>query len=282
MGSRAPVLILGCGYTGRRAAAAMARRGHIVFATSRHPERLELPPEVKRLRVDLQEPESLSSLSAAPDGCLALVSIPVIEGGVGEEDGMVPLLEALRNKADRVVYLSTTGVYGAQRDVDETTAPAPNSISARLRVAAERMVLEGPWSSMVLRPAAIYGPGRGIHVSLPRGEFKLAGDGSNWVSRIHVSDLAALCGLALASREGGCWPVADAEPARSADIARFVCDLLGCPPPGSRPVGDLHETRRANRKVNGAAVLRLLNHSLLYPSYRQGIPDSLDPDALKC
>jgi len=282
MSSPGPVLILGCGYTGRMVAARMARQGHNVFATSRDPEKLDLPPEVEKLRVDVRDPDSLASLLAIPPGCLTLLSIPVIGDGLDVQDGTGPLLEALRGKAGRVVYLSTTGVYGAQRDVDEATEPAPNSVTARLRLAAERLVVEGAWSSMVLRPAAIYGPGRGIHVSLPRGDFKLAGDGSNWVSRIHVADLATLCGLALTSREGGCWPVADLEPARSIDIARFVCDLLGCQPPGSLPVAELHETRRANRRVDGTAVLRLLGHSLRYPSYRQGIPASLDLDALKC
>lgn len=282
MESRPPVLILGSGYTGRRVAGRMAEIGHRVLATSRQPERLELPPGVERLRIDALEPDSLACLRQVPPGALVLHSVPVIQDGATLRDPTPALLDGLRGRAARVVYISTTGVYGAQQDVDAATEPAPDSESARLRLEAERSVLAGPWSAMVLRPAAIYGPGRGIHVSLPRGEFRLAGDGSNWVSRIHVADLAALCVLALTSGEGGCWPVADLEPARSAEIAGFVAGLLGCPAPGSRPASELHPTRRANRKVDGSAVCRLLGYSLLYPSYRQGIPASLGPEALKC
>ncbi len=185
------------------------------------------------------------------------------------------LLEALGSRAARVVYLSTTGVYGAQQEVDEHTEPAPRSDRERLRVEAERAVLNGPWHPMVLRPAAIYGPGRGIQVSLPRGEFRLLGDGSNWVSRIHVEDLAELACAALVREDGGAWPVADLEPARSKDIAAFVAKLTGCGFPESSRSEDLHATRRANRRVDGRAVFRLLEIQLKFPTYRDGIPASL-------
>jgi hypothetical protein len=39
----------------------------------------------------------------------------------------------------------------------------------------------------------------------------------------------------------------------------------------------LHETRRADRRVDGSAVFRLLGVTLHYPNYRLGIPASLAP-----
>jgi nucleoside-diphosphate-sugar epimerase len=175
-----------------------------------------------------------------------------------------------------VVYLSTTGVYGPQRDVDESTPPMPRTPRETLRVDAERLVAEGPWSSMVLRPAAIYGPGRGMHVSMQRGEFHFWGDGSNFVSRIHVDDLAALAEAALVAEHAGAWPVADEHPATSREVAEFLSRLLGVAMPS--PASDarsLDETRRATRRVDGRAVCRLLGVPLSYPSYLQGIPASL-------
>jgi len=47
---------------------------------------------------------------------------------------------SIRPAARRVVYLSTTSVYGDAREVDETTAAAPRSERARLRLAAEQAV----------------------------------------------------------------------------------------------------------------------------------------------
>ncbi|MBI4891417.1 MAG: NAD(P)H-binding protein [Acidobacteria bacterium] len=262
------ILILGAGYTGWRVARLLAAAGHAVTATVRDPARVRPVPGV-RLRA-LNLPGS-AQLAAAP-GCRVLHSIPVSEDLY---DPTPALCESLRGAAARVVYLSTTGVYGRCRQVDERTPPAPGSASNRLRVEAEQLVLNGPWLGMVLRPAAIYGPGRGAQVSIPAGRFRLRGDGSNFVSRIHVDDLAALAAAALLSDAGGAWPVADQEPARSREVAAYVCGLLGCPMPESAADEELHETRRADRQVDGSAVFRLLGVELRYRSFRQGIPASL-------
>ncbi len=265
-----PCLILGCGYTGRRVARRLLARGCEVWATSRSGVDLA---GVHSLRLDSEAPATLAAFAAElPDALTVLHSLPVPHNLA---DATPQILSVLGNKPRRIVYLSTTGVYGAQHEVDERTPAAPRSPSSQLRVNTEQLVLSGPWSGMVLRPAAIYGPGRGAHVSIPRGTFHLAGDGMNFVSRIHVDDLAALTEAALFADATGAWPVADEEPARSCDLAAFVCELLRCPMPQSVLIEQLHETRRADRRVDGTAVRHLLAVRLQYPSYRQGIPASL-------
>ena len=269
----APVLVLGCGYTGSRVAARLAARGIPVIAAGR---RLELAPQhplVRRVFFDAAAPESLAALGGlAPAGCRVLHSIPLLEGG---REATAEILGALGRAPARIIYLSTTAVYGAQQDVDEHTPPAPLTAEARLRLQADRAVLGGPWSSLVLRPAAIYGPGRGVHVSIPSGRFRMAGDGSSWVSRIHADDLAALAEAALFSDLRGAWPVADLEPARQRDIAAFVCALLGCPMPAGAAPESLHRTLRSSRRVDGRAVFRAHSLELRFPSFRQGIPACL-------
>lgn len=272
-------LILGCGYTGNRVARRLAARGERVIATSRNPEQIRIPG-VEPVHLDAGVPVTLAELARRlPVGISVLHSVPA-----GKVDGKLTeptreILDALNEKTARLVYLSTTGVYGAQVDVDEHTPAQPRTPRERLRAEAERQVLAGPWSAMVLRPAAIYGPGRGIHISMIRGDFLLLGDGSNYVSRIHVDDLAALAEAALLSPHTGAWPVADVEPARSRDIARYCADLLGLPMPRSASAEELSETRRANRRVDGRAVCRLLQVPLKYESYRTGIPAALAEEA---
>lgn len=277
-----PVLILGCGYTGRRVAQRLARRGVPVTATTRHPKRLHnlAALGVRIERMDVLEPETLHQvLDRAPEGGRVLHSIPVVEGPAGPFDPTPQLLERLRSHPTRVVYLSTTGVYGACHEVDETTPAAPTSRSDRLRVAAEQVVAAGPWSWLILRPAAIYGPGRGVHESLRRGRFRLVDDGSNYVSRIHVEDLAALAEAALLSGLTGFYPVADEEPCTSREMAEFCAQLIGAalPPPISKV--SAHRTRRANRRVDGRTIFRLLGVQLRYPSYREGVPAALAKDS---
>lgn len=258
-------VILGCGYTGRRVALRLLKRGLQVVATTRKPASLaEL--EAQGATVVALDIGNAFDLSFIEPGARVLYSIPAINPDT---------VAALGSKPERVVCLSTTGVYGDIVDVDHTTEPAPRTRREVARLAAENAIRSGPWSTTVLRPAAIYGPGRGIHISMLEGRFRLIGDGSNYVSRIHVDDLAAISEAVLLSDIEGAWPVADEHPCPQREIAEFCSRLLRVPMPLTAPETDVHETRRSNRRVDGSAILRTLGMNLLYPSYRQGITASL-------
>ncbi|HUS04975.1 MAG TPA: NAD-dependent epimerase/dehydratase family protein [Bryobacteraceae bacterium] len=267
-------VILGCGYTGVRVAERLLRRGEKVIATTRSPGRLSQLAAAGAEVIEWDAARS-SGLEFIPEGAAILYSIPLVETPSGPQDRTPEILAKLPFPPRRLVYLSTTGVYGAARDIDEFTPAAPRSAREHLRTEAERAVLGGPWTSLVLRPAAIYGPGRGIHVSLARGDFRLLGDGQNFVSRIHVEDLAEQAVAALLSELTGAYPVADEEPCTSFEIARFCAELLGLPMPPVAEAAELHHTRGSNRRVDGSAIRKLLRITLRYPSYRVGIPASL-------
>ncbi|MBM4360115.1 MAG: NAD-dependent epimerase/dehydratase family protein [Deltaproteobacteria bacterium] len=258
--TRAKVLVLGAGFTGERVARRLEARGHEVVRTRSS----NLPlPDVSPLR-ELRGSE-----------WLVLHSIPLVRSAAGLVDPTPWLLEALAGKARRLVYLSTTGVYGAAVEVNETTPVAPRTPRERLRVDAEVAVAAFDAATLVLRPAAIYGPGRGAHVSIREGTWRIGGDGGNHMSRVHVEDLAALAEAALFTDLEGAYPVADEEPCTSREVTEFCCSLLGLPIPASVDPAELDETRRANRRVDGRAVCRALGVSLRHPSYRVGIPACL-------
>ena len=80
--------------------------------------------------------------------------------------------------------------------------------------------LPGPWSSLILRSAAIYGTGRGVHAALREGRIP-RGAGAGIVSRIHVEDLAAIIEAGLYAELEGAWPVADDAPCSSTEIAAW-------------------------------------------------------------
>ena len=109
------------------------------------------------------------------------------------------------------------------------------------------------------------------------GKWQIPGDGSGYVSRIHVEDLAAICAAALVRPDVvGAYPVADEEPATSLEITRFCSELLGSPMPGFVAIDDVHHTRRSDRRVNGQTICRKLGIELRYKSYRSGIPASIE------
>lgn len=258
------VLILGCGFTGRRVAERLLARGCRVRCTTRDSLNLEHPGALSGLR------------GMVTPGVRVLHSIPTL---AGEMDRVA--VEALEGAA-RVVYLSTTAVYGNAVCVDETTPAAPESDRARARVRTEQAVLDGPWAPLVLRPAAIYGPGRGIHVSMR------IRDGGGVVSRIHVDDVATHAEAALLSEVTGAWPVADDHPCPSSEVAEFLANWgtgveIPHPPVDCIPWHPGAPTaRHSNRRVDGSAIRRVLGISLRYPSYLTGIPAALDEQRRAC
>ena len=261
------VVILGCGYTGRVVATRLIERGLRVIATSRSPEQLAIPG-AQIIGFDALGDEL--DLGFVPPDAGVVYSIPILA-----PDPTATMVRALGSRPQRFVYLSTTGVYGAAFRVDHRTQAAPSNLEGRARLQAEAAVLEAPHSSVVLRPAAIYGPGRGVHARMRAGTFRLAGDGRNFVSRIHVDDLASHVVAALFSSVEGAWPVADAEACTSTEIAEFCAALLGVPFPQSAEARTLHHTRQANRIVDGSGIRRQLNLELRYPTWREGIPAAM-------
>jgi nucleoside-diphosphate-sugar epimerase len=257
MGLTLDILILGCGYTGQRVATRFLAMGARVTATTRNPQRLaglgaeiigigDLPKHVR-------------------PGMLVLHSIP--------PGGPAGLLDPLRNTARRLVYLSSTAVYGAASMVNENTPVDGDTERARARLEVERAIAEGPWSAMILRPAAIYGPGRGVQESIQRGEHSLS---DRFVSRIHVDDLATHVEAALLSTISGAYPVADEEPCTARDIAEFCARLLNVPVTGTgREQADRMPRFANNRGVDGSAIRKALGITLAYPSYRVGVPAAL-------
>ena len=267
------IVIVGCGFTGSRVASRLLSAGARVLVTVRNPENAAA---VKRQGAevfawDAANPQRLP----IPEGSTLLHSVPSLEVSSQPTDPTPALLAALRGTPSRIVYLSTTGVYGSVRDVDHHTPANPQTRREQVRVDAETAVAAGPWSSLILRPAAIYGPGRGIHVSMARGEYKLVGGGRNFVSRIHVDDLASQVEAGLLSGVTGAYPVADEHPCCAWEIAEFCSQLLHVPMPGTVRADDVHDTRRADRRVDGSEIRRLLGVPLRFPSYHSGIPASL-------
>jgi nucleoside-diphosphate-sugar epimerase len=245
------ITILGLGFTGQRLAQRLLARNIRVSAAIRgdaakfqHLENLDL--------VNWENAHTL------PRGSRLLHSIPTLPP---EETAALHNLISVLEPA-RVVYISSTGVYGAQQEVNETTPAIPNDAKGRQRLDEENWVAAGPWSSLILRPAAIYGPGRGVHTAIREGR---APRSTGVVSRIHVDDLAALADAALFSNAAGAWPVADDLPCSSAEIIAAL-----------DPGGSVEQTFEiAGRYVDGREIRKILGVTLKYSTWKTGIPASI-------
>ncbi len=263
-----PLVLLGSGYTLTRLALARVREGRQVVAATRDAQRRS---ELERAgsRVCLLE-EAL----AQARGAHVVHSVPP-EAGLDAR-----IAEALsQHRPARLVYLSSTGVYGAARgEVDEDTPVEPSTPAGRGRLEAE--ALFRPLGAVSLRTAGIYGPGRGMHARLLAGTHRLPEGGGGRISRVHVDDLVQAIHVALEHGEpGGVYCVADDRAATQAETAAWLCDRLGLPLPPTVPLASLHETLRGDRFVKNTR-LKALGWRPRYPDYTVGFAAVLEIEGI--
>jgi nucleoside-diphosphate-sugar epimerase len=139
------VFIVGCGQVGRLIAQRYLDQDQPVFglarsaATAGELESLGIIP----VRGDLDDPASLTSLNL--DGDLVHFLAPPPGSGV-EDPRMANFLTAIDagGPPRRIVYVSTSGVYGdcGGAWVDEDTPPNPQTDRARRRLDAENRLLD--------------------------------------------------------------------------------------------------------------------------------------------
>lgn len=253
------LLLLGCGYTLSR----LVERGRVrgpLFATTRQPERRAWL-EAHGVTVS----DDVLALVRAHPGARIVNSVPP-EAGL--DAALAECLRSQQPPPERFVYLSSTGVYGrASGDVTETTEVDRESAGASRIEAEERF---RPLGASALRIAGIYGPGRGLHERLRKGDFKLPGNGENVISRIHVDDLCGAIETVLEKGEpGALYNVADDAPVPFRDVVAWLSEKLGVPMPPSIPLESVPSVLRGNRSVRNHA-LHALGWRPEFPSYREG------------
>ena len=183
-----------------------------------------------------------------------------------------------RARPARLVYLSSTGGYGAARGrVDETTPVDPTSASARGRLEAEARFL--PLGASVLRIAGIYGPGRNTAGRMKAGTLRIPESGGGRVSRVHVDDLVEAVRVVLErGAPGEVYCVADRRPATQEETAAWLSEHLGLPMPPRVPLESLHESLRGDRSIV-AAKLEALGWTPRYPDFTTGFVAALEEEA---
>lgn len=257
------VLILGCGYTGTAALRQAAARGLQVTATVRNEDR------ARALRAEpatiLQAPALDASIREHVDEHTHVIVAFQPDPATDE------VVAASVSGAHSIAYISSTGVFGALRGKIDDTVPTPSPPSERSARILRAESLYREQGATVLRASGIYGPDRGLHLRVMRGEHRIPGDGSHMLSRIHVEDLAAFALAAGDHARGDTFVIGDENPAPHIEVVRFICETYGCPLPPSIPLDQAHATLQADRAVNSARAREHLKHKLRYPSYREGM-----------
>ncbi len=281
------LLIIGCGDVGLRLAKVLKGRWRIYALTRSHDRFLTLRAEgIMPVAGNLDLPETLTRIASLAQDVVHLAPPP----GSGTRDTRtINLIRALAKGGSlpqRLVYISTSGVYGdCDGDViDETRRALPSSDRARRRLDAE-LQLRG-WGAetgvqvSILRVPGIYSAGRLPIARLKAGTPALTAEQDPYTNHIHADDLARTVVAALARGRGGraynasddCWM-------KMGEYFDMVAEQFKLPRPprvsweaaqAQLPeylLSFMRESRRlANRRLKKELRVRLL-----YPSTLQGV-----------
>ncbi len=276
-------LVVGCGYLGGRVARRWHQAGQEVFVLTRSAERAEqfrregLLPFV----ADVTQPEALAGLPAA-ETVLWSVGFDRRSGSTRRAvyvEGLRAVLDALPAGTRRVVFISSTGVYGESGGgwVDEESPCRPTREAGRVLLAAERMLAGHRLGGgvIVLRLAGFYGPGRIPKLADLLAEKSIPAAAGGYINLIHATDAVSVI---LAAEEQAKPPrtynVAGGHPTLRRDFYTYLAGLLGLPRPMfvDPSTDDPDEQRgHGSKRISNARMLAELKVTLVYPSYREGL-----------
>ena len=278
------IFIIGCGDIGLRVARLWQGRGATVQALARSDEaaaRLS-GAGITPVRGDLDIPTTLATLPL--NGATVYYFAP--PPTQGDTDPRMRAFTAAGLKPERVVYISTSGVYGDRNGawVDEDTPPAPATDRARRRLDAETVLRawgrEQGVRVNILRVGGIYGPGRWPLERLQAGMPVLREEECGYTNRIHADDLAAIC-VAAAARGGDdrIYNVSDGSNGTMTQYFYAVADRFGLPrPPALTLAQAMQQLSPAmlsylteSRRMDNRRMLQQLGVTLRYPDLASGL-----------
>jgi len=172
--------------------------------------------------------------------------------------------------------IAMTHAGGGDAWADETTFhPVGQEGVAAAAITAvramEATIADSSLDWLVLRGGLFYGPGTGFDddwfARAHAGKLRLPGAGADYVSLVHIADMAAATVAAIAR-----WPsrqaliVADDHPAPWRDVFGYVCAVAKSDPP--QPGG---QSLIPSFRVRNGRARDLLSWAPLYADYRAGL-----------
>ncbi len=281
------LLIIGCGDIGVRVARLMQQGDGNVFGLARSDERAD---RLRELGIDpvmgnLDDSSSLINLPTA--GIVVLYFAPPPGGGLFDSR-MRNFCKSVGPKQlpDKIVYMSTSGVYGdcGSEWVTEETPLNPQTSRAQRRADAESTLQE--WGRVhnvavvILRVTGIYGPGRLPLARVQQGHAVLHVEESPPTNRIHADDLAMVCLKATEKAgDGDIFNVSDGQPGTMTQYFNAVSDLLGLP---RLPQISMEEAKQEmnpmmlsylteTRRMDNSKMVERLGVTLVYPDLDTGL-----------
>ncbi len=275
------ILIIGCGDIGVRAAKQLCRH-YRVFALTSQQSRF---PEFRKLGItpifgDLDQPASLWRLSGLAQTIIHLAPPQNSGDRDSRTRNLTRILAQGPSCVRRLIYVSTTGVYGDHKGgrVSEITPVNPQSERAKRRVDAERVLrLWGPAHQVavtILRVPGIYAADRLPIDRLQAKTPALLPSEDAYSNHIQSDDLAALvCAAVYHGKPQRVINACDGNETKMGDYFDEVADTFGLARPVRLPAVELQKLvspmlwsfMRESRRVTNTRLPELKT-PLRYPS----------------
>ena len=275
------ILIIGCGDIGIRVAKQLSL-GHRVFALTSSSHRFQELREAGATPIlgNLDQPESLWRLAGLAQTVIHLAP-PQNQGNRDHRTrNLLRILAQGSSAVRRLIYVSTTGVYGDHRGakVSELTPVNPQSERAQRRVDAERALrLWGPAHGIavtILRVPGIYAANRLPLERLQSQTPALLPEEDAYSNHIHSDDLARLvCAAVYHGKPQRVINACDGNETKMGDYFDEVADAFGLARAPRMPANQLQEMvspmlwsfMRESRRVTNTRLSELKT-PLRYPS----------------
>lgn len=240
------------------------------------------------LRGDLAQRDSLCALAIGAAKVFHFAPPP----RVGARDTHTRHLVAAlaRTPPKRLIYISTTGVYGdcAGAVIDETQRLNPTTDRARRRVDAEQVLRA--WGARrgvavsILRVPGIYAAERLPVERIKRGTPTLIAADDVFTNHIHADDLArAALAASLYGRANRVYNIVDDAHQKMADYVDSVADRFALPRPPRVSRAEAERTiepmmmsfLRESRRIENTRMKRELRLTLAYETVADFLRDGL-------
>jgi nucleoside-diphosphate-sugar epimerase len=275
------ILIIGCGDIGLRVAKQLCRNYRVFALTSQQSRFSELRGlGITPILGDLDKPETLWRLSGLAETVIHLAPPQNIGHRDSRTRNLTRILAQGPASLSRLIYVSTTGVYGDHKGgrVSEITPVNPQSERAKRRVDAERVLrLWGPANGVavtILRVPGIYAANRLPVDRLQTRTPALIPDEDAYSNHIQSDDLARLvCAAVYHGKPQRIINTCDGSETKMGDYFDEVADAFGLERPARMPAAELQKIvspmlwsfMRESRRVTNTRLPELKT-PLRYPS----------------
>ena len=175
-------------------------------------------------------------------------------------------------KLERVIFISSTGVYGQDNGewIDENTAPVtPERDASKVILQAEQALQQGFGDkAIIIRPSGIYGRKRLMRLRKARDAQKQPIARNAWSNRIMDSDLVTIIAKVLTiDTPKAVYIATDYLPVTTFELMTWLATQLG----ESAPKGDDNKTATEGKRLHSNIPLAWLE----FADWRAGYHDIL-------